>query len=66
MRFDLFTDLARASAIWTMEHLTPANRTYIRDLPRVPEWWRLPGFGARLTAGRGRIRDKHEGGVGSF
>jgi len=33
---DLFTDLARASAIWTMEHLTPANRTYIRDLPRGP------------------------------
>ena len=33
---DQFTDLAQASAIWTMEHLTPANRTYIRELPRGP------------------------------
>lgn len=33
---DLFTELAQASAIWTMEHLTPANRTYIRELPKGP------------------------------
>ncbi len=33
---DLFTDLARASAIWTMEHLTPANRNYLRELPMGP------------------------------
>jgi predicted phosphodiesterase len=33
---DQFTDLAQASAIWTMEHLTPANRTYIRELPQGP------------------------------
>ncbi len=33
---DEFTDLAQASAIWTMEHLTPANRTYIGELPQGP------------------------------
>jgi predicted phosphodiesterase len=33
---DQFTDLAQASAIWTMEHLTPANRNYIRELPQGP------------------------------
>ena len=26
---ELFTDLAQASARWTMEHLTPANRNYL-------------------------------------
>ncbi len=31
-----FTDLAQASARWTMEHLTPANRTYLRELPQGP------------------------------
>ena len=33
---DLFSDLAQASAAWTMEHLTPANRTYLRELPQGP------------------------------
>lgn len=33
---DLFTDLAQTSAKWTMEHLTPANRTYLRELPEGP------------------------------
>ncbi len=33
---DLFTDLARLSAKWTMEHLTPANRNYLRELPTGP------------------------------
>ena len=27
---DEFTDLAQTSALWTMEHLTVANRTYLR------------------------------------
>jgi predicted phosphodiesterase len=31
-----FTDLAQASAKWTMEHLTPANRNYLRELPQGP------------------------------
>jgi predicted phosphodiesterase len=34
---DQFTDLAQTSAIWTMEHLTRANRTYIRELPQGPQ-----------------------------
>jgi predicted phosphodiesterase len=34
--FDQFTELAQSSAIWTMEHLTSANRTYIRELPQGP------------------------------
>jgi len=33
---DLFSDLARASAKWTMEQLTPENRTYLRELPQGP------------------------------
>jgi predicted phosphodiesterase len=33
---DQFTDLAQASARWTMEHLTPANRNYLRELPQGP------------------------------
>jgi predicted phosphodiesterase len=33
---ELFTDLARLSAQWTMEHLTPANRSYLRELPMGP------------------------------
>jgi diadenosine tetraphosphatase ApaH/serine/threonine PP2A family protein phosphatase len=31
-----FTDLAQASARWTMEQLTPANRSYLRELPHGP------------------------------
>ncbi len=34
---DDFTDLAQTSAIWIMEHLTPANRTYIGELPQGPQ-----------------------------
>jgi predicted phosphodiesterase len=33
---DLFTELAQSSARWTMEQLTPDNRTYLRELPRGP------------------------------
>lgn len=33
---DEFTDLAQESARWTMEHLTPDNRTYLRELPLGP------------------------------
>jgi diadenosine tetraphosphatase ApaH/serine/threonine PP2A family protein phosphatase len=33
---DLFTDLAQVSARWTMEHLTPDNRTYLRELVQGP------------------------------
>jgi predicted phosphodiesterase len=33
---DDFTPLAQASARWTMEHLLPADRTYLRELPRGP------------------------------
>lgn len=35
-RLELFTDLAQASARWTMEQLTPDNRTYLRELPQGP------------------------------
>jgi predicted phosphodiesterase len=31
-----FTEIAQASAFWTMEHLKPANRTYLRELPQGP------------------------------
>jgi predicted phosphodiesterase len=34
---DHFTDLALASAEWTMEQLTPANRIYLRELPQGPQ-----------------------------
>jgi predicted phosphodiesterase len=33
---ELFTPLAQASARWTMEHLTPPDRNYLRELPRGP------------------------------
>jgi predicted phosphodiesterase len=33
---DEFTPLAQASARWTMEHLSPADRNYLRELPRGP------------------------------
>jgi len=33
---DLFTDLAQASARWTMEQLTADNRNYLRELPPGP------------------------------
>lgn len=33
---DGFTELAQDSARWTMEHLTPDNRTYLRELPPGP------------------------------
>lgn len=33
---ELFSDLAQASALWTMEQLTPVNRTYLRELPQGP------------------------------
>ena len=34
-----FTALAQASALWTMEHLSPVNRTYLLELPEGPGWW---------------------------
>lgn len=34
---DDFSDLARASAEWTMEHISPASRTYLRELPQGPK-----------------------------
>lgn len=34
--YDEFSDLAQASAQWTREHLTPANRTYLRELQQGP------------------------------
>lgn len=33
---DSFTEMAQASAQWTMEQLTPANRSYLCELPRGP------------------------------
>jgi len=33
---DAFTPLAHASAQWTMEHLSPPDRNYLRELPRGP------------------------------
>jgi predicted phosphodiesterase len=33
---EMFSDLAQASARWTMEHLTRDRRTYLRELPRGP------------------------------
>jgi predicted phosphodiesterase len=33
---NLFTDLAQTSSRWTMEHLTPANRNYLREMERGP------------------------------
>ncbi len=33
---DDFTPLAQASARWTMEHLSPPDRNYLRELPRGP------------------------------
>ena len=33
---DSFSDLAQTSARWTMEHLRPGNRTYLRELPQGP------------------------------
>ena len=31
-----FSELAQASARWTMEHLAPRNRNYLRELPQGP------------------------------
>jgi predicted phosphodiesterase len=33
---DEFTPLAKASARWTMEHLSPPDRNYLRELPTGP------------------------------
>lgn len=53
---DLFTDLAQASAVWTMEHLTPANRMYLRELPRGP---RLVDKSLVLVHGSPRDEDEY-------
>lgn len=53
---DLFTDLAQTSARWTMEHLTPANRTYLRELPQGP---RLVDESLVLVHGSPRDEDEY-------
>ena len=32
-----FNPVARLSALWTQQNMTPSNREYLRDLPRGPE-----------------------------
>ena len=53
---DQFTDLAQTSAIWTMEHLTPQNRTYIRELPQGPQ---LVNHALILVHGSPRDEDEY-------
>ena len=53
---DLFSDLAQVSARWTMEHLTPANRTYLRELPQGP---RLVDESLVLVHGSPRNEDEY-------
>ena len=56
---DEFTDLAQESARWTMEHLTPENRTYLRELPPGPML-----VEQRLVLVHGSPRDEDEYVVG--
>jgi predicted phosphodiesterase len=53
---DLFSDLAQISAQWTMEQLTPANRTYLRELPEGP---RLVDDSLILVHGSPRDEDEY-------
>jgi predicted phosphodiesterase len=53
---DLFSDLAQASAQWTMEQLTPENRNYLRELPRGP---RLVDKSLILVHGSPRDEDEY-------
>src|SRR6185312_5479234 len=52
---DLFTSLAQISAKWTMEHLTEANRNYLRELPMGPQV-----VGKELVLVHGSPRDEDE------
>jgi predicted phosphodiesterase len=53
---ELFSDLAQESAEWTMEHLTPDNRTYLRELPTGP---RLVDDALVLVHGSPRDEDEY-------
>ncbi len=50
-----FTELARQSVRWTEEHLTPANRTYLRELQKGP----MP-VDRELVLAHGSPRDEDE------
>jgi diadenosine tetraphosphatase ApaH/serine/threonine PP2A family protein phosphatase len=52
---EFFTELAQESARWTMEHLTPENRTYLRELPEGPA-----GLEQSLVLVHGSPRDEDE------
>lgn len=52
---DQFSELAQASARWTMEHLTAENRTYLRKLPMGPRV-----VDHRLVLVHGSPRDEDE------
>ena len=57
---EMFTPLAQASARWTMEHLTAANRTYLRELPVGP---RLVDDRLVLVHGSPRNEDEYVTGM---
>jgi predicted phosphodiesterase len=50
-----FNPVARAAAVWTLEHLSPENAAYIRGLPRGP----LPLDGFQLLHGAPLDEDEY-------